>query len=171
MGNAQRPSRRGKSTLAAAAASSLGGVHASGSGWLTQRSLLAILSRTAFTSEVEEKNLGPWLRGNRKAVGLTLRAVQDRTGGRVKNGYLSQIESGDIKSPSPTVLHELAAVYGLDYGEVLRKAGHPVPDPAAPATYGAIAGLPAAALTDLNEDEKSQLLEFVAFLKSRRVEA
>lgn len=118
---------------------------------------------------MEQKSLGHWLRGIRQAVGLTLRAVQDKTEGRVKNGYLSQVESGAIKSPPPSVLHELARVYGVDYAEMLARAGHPVP--AAPRRAAAIAGIPSAALVDLSDDEKAQLLDFVAFMKSRRVEA
>lgn len=121
---------------------------------------------------MEDRTVGHWLRSARQAVGLTLRGVQDRTDGRVKNGYLSQIESGAIKSPSPTVLHELAAVYGLDYAELLAKAGHPVPEQGPRRQpVGVIAGLPSAALADLSDGEKAQLLDFVAFLKSRRAEA
>lgn len=117
---------------------------------------------------MELSSLGKYLRDARQAVGLTLRAVQERTDGRVKNGYLSQIESGDIKSPSPSVLHELASVYGLDYAHLLARAGHPVPSGAA-APVAAIAGLPSAALSDLTDDEQAQLLDFVVYLKSRRV--
>jgi transcriptional regulator with XRE-family HTH domain len=110
----------------------------------------------------------------RRAAGLSLRAVQERTQGRVKNGYLSQIEHGDIKSPSPTVLHDLAEVYGLDYTEVLRRAGHPVPaDDSRAATRlpRAIAGIPVAALSDLTDTERREVLDFLAFVKSRRATA
>jgi HTH-type transcriptional regulator, competence development regulator len=111
--------------------------------------------------------VGEYLRAVRMAEGLTLRAVQDRTQGRVKNGYLSQIENGDIKRPSPTVLNDLAAVYGLDYAALLELAGHPVPRSKAKAVT-AIASIPQSALADLDDREQREVLDFLAYLRSRR---
>ena len=106
----------------------------------------------------------------RLAAGLSLRSVQELTSGRVKNGYLSQIEGGAIKSPSPSLLHDLAKAYGVDYADLLTRAGHPVPSTAAATTsVGVIAGIPAAALADLTETETREVLDFLAFVKSRRV--
>ena len=97
-----------------------------------------------------------------------MRAVQERTDGRVKNGYLSQIENGDIKSPSPTILHDLSEVYGVDYADLLDRAGHPVPVMAATPATSPIAGFPTSALADLDDREQREVLDFLAFLKSRR---
>lgn len=43
-----------------------------------------------------ESSLGQFLKGVREAAGLTLRDVEERTEGRVKNGYLSQVEGNRI---------------------------------------------------------------------------
>lgn len=116
------------------------------------------------------QTLGSHLRALRLAAGLSLRAVQDKTSGRVKNGYLSQIEGGDIKSPSPSMLNDLAQVYGVDYGDLLTRAGHPVPVSAKPGglASSAIAGIPRSAFTDLTEQEAREVIDFLAFVKSRR---
>lgn len=130
------------------------------------------MSNARHTWHVPGDTLSSYLQSMRRAAGLSLRAVEERTKGRVKNGYLSQIEHGAIKSPSPTVLYDLAEVYGLDYADVLRRAGHPVPADAARHAGRlprAIAGIPVAALSDLSDTERRDVLDFLAFVKSRRV--
>ena len=52
------------------------------------------------------------LRDLRKNKGLTLRQVEDMTG--ISNGYLSQLETGKIKSPSYKVLMKLNALYSSE---------------------------------------------------------
>jgi transcriptional regulator with XRE-family HTH domain len=48
---------------------------------------------------------------------------------------LSQLEKGGIQQPSPSVLHELAAVYAVPYEALMEKAGYLLP-----ATAGAARG-------------------------------
>jgi transcriptional regulator with XRE-family HTH domain len=47
------------------------------------------------------------------------------TGKAVSNAYLSQLEHGKIKRPSPNVLHSLAEVYAVPYEALMEKAGYP----------------------------------------------
>ena len=72
--------------------------------------------------------LGGLLADLRAAKGLSLREVEEATGKAVSNAYLSQLENGRIKKPSPNVLHTLAAVYAVPYEalqETEKTAGTP----------------------------------------------
>jgi transcriptional regulator with XRE-family HTH domain len=51
------------------------------------------------------------LQARRLELGFTLRDVEEITGGQVSNAYLSQLESGKIKSPSLRIACALAATY------------------------------------------------------------
>src|SRR5439155_27212512 len=72
------------------------------------------------------QDLSLFLRSARERKGLTLRAVEQAT--EVSNAYLSQLESGKIKHPSPIVLHKLSQLYGVSYADAMRFAGYPLPN-------------------------------------------
>lgn len=113
--------------------------------------------------EEKKQPLGPFLRAARERRGLTLRAAE-RAGG-VSNAYLSQLESGKIRQPSPLVLHKLAELYEVPYALVLERAGYPAP------AAGAAAGGPVivdSRLGPINSDEEQALAEYLRFLRSRR---
>lgn len=116
----------------------------------------------------DTSTLGAHLKSARGALGLSLRAVEERTGRQVTNGYLSQIESGAATRPSPNMLYHLAQVYGVDYGDLLVRAGHRVPKNRVPDDRVDVSGIPLRALEDLTADERDHLMEYLAFLKSRR---
>lgn len=120
------------------------------------------------TSVGTEDSLGETLRRARKMSGMTLRAVEAATGNAVTNGYLSQIEKGSVAKPSPNVLFNLASVYGLDYGDLLVRAGHRLPRDQVPPDARAVEGLPLSALADLTAEERAELAEYVEFLRYRR---
>ena len=110
-----------------------------------------------------ETELGKFLKESRLAAGLKLRDVEDRID--VSNAYLSQIESGRIRTPSPKVLFELAALYGVSYTTAMELAGHPVPpasDPAAP-RYRFLTRF-----GEISEDEQDALTIYLEVLRSRR---
>ena len=71
--------------------------------------------------------LGVVLSDLRKAKGFSLREVEEATGNAVSNAYLSQLENGRIKKPSPNVLHSLAEVYVVPYETLMEKAGYLLP--------------------------------------------
>lgn len=127
-------------------------------------------SKIAPTARVEPKEFGKYLRELRDALGLTLRAVEEQTNGAVKNSYLSQIEHGQIMRPSPSILWELAQVYGVDYGDLLVMAGHKVPKSNSVGGSAMIDGFPLRALEGLSEEDRRDLMAYVAFLRSRQRE-
>lgn len=113
------------------------------------------------------RGLGEVLRTSREAMGLTLRDIEQRTEGRVKNAYLSQVETGHIERPSPEVLWRLAELYGLDYEELLFSAGHRVRREDGRASRRALHGIPLKALEDLSVEQRQQVAEYIAFLRQR----
>jgi transcriptional regulator with XRE-family HTH domain len=64
---------------------------------------------------------GETLRRARQHRGWSLREVERRTGR--PNAYLSQIERGVIRQPDPTVLWQLADLYGLNFDLLMEWSG------------------------------------------------
>jgi transcriptional regulator with XRE-family HTH domain len=111
----------------------------------------------------EKQPLGPFLRAARERRSLTLRAVERASG--VSNAYLSQLESGKIRQPSPRVLHKLSELYEVPYALMLEQAGYPAPAPEAAAGAPMIVD---SRLGPMNGDEELALKEYLEFLRSRR---
>ena len=108
--------------------------------------------------------LGAMLADLRMAKALSLREVQEATGKAVSNAYLSQLENGKIKKPSPNVLHSLAEVYVVPYEALMEKAGYLLP---AEGGGGRRKRLAAFAIDDLTAEEEEELLKYLAFLRTR----
>jgi Helix-turn-helix domain len=67
---------------------------------------------------VSSKRIALLLHKMRLESGLTLRQLEARSG--VSNAYLSQLEGGRVKEPSPHMLYRLALVYAAPGGTALR---------------------------------------------------
>ena len=108
-------------------------------------------------------DLGSLLADLRTAKGLSLRRVEEATDNAVSNAYLSQLENGKIRKPSPNVLHSLAIVYAVPYETLMEKAGY------LPSADGAAGGrkLAAFAIGEMTAEEEEELLKYLAFLRSR----
>jgi transcriptional regulator with XRE-family HTH domain len=119
--------------------------------------------RSEFIGRPSE--LGTLLGDLRKAKGLSLREVEEATGKAVSNAYLSQLENGKIKKPSPNVLHSLAEVYVLPYETLMEKAGYLLPSQQ---PGGRRKRLATFAIDDLTAEEEEELLKYLAFLRSRK---
>lgn len=113
--------------------------------------------------EKNKPDLGPFLRSARERTNLSLRAVEDATG--VSNPYLSQLESGKVRQPSPVVLHKLAKLYEVSYSDAMRLAGYPVPGDSSDEPQP-----PSAALRfqHVTEEEADALEVYLEFLRSKR---
>jgi len=116
----------------------------------------------AFVARPRE--LGAVLADLRMAKGLSLREVEEATEKAVSNAYLSQLENGKIKKPSPNVLHHLAAIYAVPYETLMEKAGYLL---AAEPAGGPRKRLAAFAIDDLTAEEEEELLKYLAFLRWR----
>ena len=132
----------------------LGGVRAGG-----ERSRR---KRSEFVGQPNE--LGALLADLRRAKGLSLREVEEATGKSVSNPYLSQLENGKIKKPSPNVLHSLAEVYVVPYESLMEKAGYLLPSQDGGRRRRRLAAF---AIDDLTAEEEEELLKYLAFLRSR----
>ena len=108
--------------------------------------------------------LGALLADLRTAKGLSLREVEAATGRAVSNAYLSQLENGRIKKPSPNVLHQLAEVYAVPYESLMERAGYLLPAENGRARRKRLAVF---AIDDLTAEEEEELLKYLAFLRSR----
>jgi transcriptional regulator with XRE-family HTH domain len=117
----------------------------------------------------QRSQLGALLSDLRVAKGLSLRQVEEATEKAVSNAYLSQLEKGRIRKPSPNVLHRLAAVYGVPYDALMERAGY-LPPPAG-GTRPRRPRLSAFAIDDLTAEEEEELLKYLAFLRSRKSSA
>lgn len=69
-------------------------------------------------------DLGAFLKEWRQHRKLTLRDVEEMTGREVSNPYLSQLETGKIKEPSPRILLALSIALGVSYETLMENAGY-----------------------------------------------
>lgn len=94
-----------------------------------------------------------------------LSAVEVARGAGISPAYLSKLENDAVKKPSPLVLHRLSEALAVPYAGLMRLTGYLVPgeSDAKPAdTVGA------ALFADLTDDERDELLEYLAWYRARR---
>lgn len=113
----------------------------------------------------KRSQLGGLLADLRTARRFTLRQVEEATDNAVSNAYLSQLEKGRVRKPSPHVLHSLAAVYSVPYESLMEKAGYLLPSESREGKRRS--RLTAFAIDDLTAEEEEELLKYLAFIRSR----
>lgn len=114
------------------------------------------------------QSLGQFLANVRTTKRMSLREVEEACGGDVSNAYLSQLEHGRISKPSPNILHSLAEVYAVPYSVLMEKAGYIAATSTPKTKAGRHAQVPTFATKDLTTEEEEALLEYLAFLRSRK---
>lgn len=108
-------------------------------------------------------SLGSVLRQVREARELS--AVDAARAAGISAAYLSKLEGDAVKRPSPHVLHQLSEALAVPYAELMRLSGYRVPgetEDRSSATLGA------AVFSDLTDDERDELLEYLAWYRARR---
>ncbi|MDO1449551.1 helix-turn-helix transcriptional regulator [Rhodocytophaga aerolata] len=110
-------------------------------------------------------NYGEYFKALREAKGLTLREVERAT--QVSNAYLSQLESGKIKQPSPINLHKLAQLYEVRYEVLMERVGYPIPQSEDHSDLKKENPL----LTKfgrITDEEEKELLGYLKFIRNRK---
>jgi ribosomal protein S6E (S10) len=77
---------------------------------------------------------------------------------------MTKLEADEVTRPSPVVLQRLGEVLGVSYGQLMALVGYPVPG--GEEADGARLG--AAMFADLTEDEREELLEYLAWYRARK---
>jgi transcriptional regulator with XRE-family HTH domain len=133
---------------------------------MANRRRRAVRKRSSI--DARPSDLGALLSDLRTAKGLSLRQVAEATDKTVSNAYLSQLENGKIRKPSPNVLHSLATIYAVPYEGLMERAGYPLPSEGS--GIARRARLAMFSIDDLTAGEEEELLKYLAFLRSRRTE-
>jgi transcriptional regulator with XRE-family HTH domain len=94
-----------------------------------------------------------------------LSAVDAARAAGISAAYLSKLENDAVKKPSPHVLHQLSEALALPYAELMRLSGYRVPGEYDRPAAGAVG---AALFADLTDDEREELLDYLAWYRSRR---
>ena len=117
--------------------------------------------------ETGGQTLGEYLATLRMAKKMTLRQVEEATENEVSNAYLSQLEHNRISQPSPNILHVLSEVYGVSYENLMERAGYVSvrSKRGEQQKHGRIATF---AVDNLTPTEEAALLEYLAFLRTRK---
>ena len=94
-----------------------------------------------------------------------LSAIDTAREAGISAAYLSRLENDGVKRPSPHVLHQLSEALAVPYAELMRLSGYRVPGESNGNPTDAVA---AALFADLTDDERDELLEYLAWYRARR---
>jgi HTH-type transcriptional regulator, competence development regulator len=114
-----------------------------------------------------EKSLAEELARLRRLKQVSLREVEKATG--MSNAYLSQLEKGDAKNPSPPLLYKLAEFFEVPYESLLASAGYL--DEEQLAAHGARPPSQIERMlmsARLSEEEESEVASFLEYVVSKR---
>jgi transcriptional regulator with XRE-family HTH domain len=103
------------------------------------------------------------LRQAREVRGLS--AVDAARAAGISAAYLSKLENDAVKKPSPLVLHQLSEALAVPYAELMRLCGYRVPGET---DRNSAESVGAALFADLTDDERDELLEYLAWYRARR---
>lgn len=105
-------------------------------------------------------DLGTRLKTVRDMRTMSLREVAEVA--KISPAYLQKLERGDVKSPSPHVLHALAEALNIPYSTIMQLAGYVVPSGSDGRANVLAHALSSAELT---EDEADALASYLAWYR------
>lgn len=106
-------------------------------------------------------SFGGWLKRGRKVRELTVADAARAAG--ISAAYLSKLENDYVKKPSPPILLQLSEVLGVPYAELMRLSGYRVPG-----VTRVVDAVGAALFADITDDEREELLDYLAWYRARR---
>lgn len=126
------------------------------------------VGRTGSGVMMKAKNveLSDTLRRLREAKGFSLRQVEKKSG--ISNAYLSQIETGKIKEPSPHILHKLSEVYDTSYNDLMKLAGYIEEKKGERVSKKIMSDVAFKVMSELTDEEKDAVLEYIEFIRNKR---
>ncbi len=92
-------------------------------------------------------------------------AIETARAAGISAAYLSKLENDAVKRPSPHVLLQLSEALSLPYADLMRLSGYRVPGER---EAGSADTVGAALFADLTDDEREELLEYLAWYRARR---
>jgi transcriptional regulator with XRE-family HTH domain len=111
-------------------------------------------------------SIGAVLRRARLVRGLS--AVDAARSANISPAYLSKLENDAVKQPSPHVLHQLGVALRVPYAELMRLSGYILPGDSDEAGTASPDPAGAALFADLTDDERDELLEYLAWYRARK---
>ena len=109
------------------------------------------------------RSFGVVLRQARNVRGLPAADAARAAG--ISAAYLSKLENDAVKKPSPPVLLQLSEALAVPYADLMRLSGYQVPGES---SVSPVATLSAALFADLTDDEREELVEYLAWYRARR---
>ncbi|MEQ8906025.1 helix-turn-helix domain-containing protein [Ekhidna sp.] len=109
---------------------------------------------------------GQYFKALRESKGLTLRNVEKITD--ISNAYLSQLESGKVKQPSPNNLYKLSEAYEVPYETLMGKVGYPIPNGGDTSSERSKSAEVSNKLGEISSDEEIELLQYLKFIRNRK---
>ena len=117
--------------------------------------------------EVASTELGKALGNARRIKGRSLRSVAE--GAKISPTYLQKLERGEVSDPSPKVLYRLSEEIGLDYGDLMRRAGYVVPTSRRSTTASRRPGTSHALSSEpLTDEEETALAAYLRVLRDQK---
>lgn len=114
-------------------------------------------------------DLGKHLRTVRDLKHLSLKDVADAAD--MSPAYLQKLERGQVSTPSPHKLHDLAGALDISYAHLMELAGYVVPQTQDPDADAAVNMLAQALNSQgLTEEELEDLASYLAWRRQRRAQ-
>lgn len=123
--------------------------------------LSTVDSLTHCSEEAMSPSIGSVLRQAREVRMLS--AVEAARAARISAAYLSKLENDAVKKPSPTVLLQLSQALGVPYADLMHLSGYHVPGE----STTPVATVSAALFADVTDDEREELLDYLAWYRTR----